>query len=232
LREKEQMIRGKRAALVTLTFLCGWASAPLSANAPPSADPMTVVRSGVQQVIRVFNDRQMALDQRREKLRSMSRQYIDFDSMAKSALGPHWRKLTQSQRDEFIPVFADFIQDAYLSQLQQATVEKVRQEANSATVRFIRETYFGADYAEVDSSVALPNQNGPLKVNFLMHRNAGRWRVYDISIDSIGIVANYRNQFNRVINRDGYGALVSDLKAKLQQLQHYMNQEAHSSAAP
>jgi phospholipid transport system substrate-binding protein len=228
------MIRIKpvTAAIVVLTILCGFSAIPLKASVPPQADPMGVVQYGVKQVIAVFNNQQMPLNQRRDKLRSMSSEYLDFVSMAKSALGPHWRELGQSQRDEFVPLFADFIQDAYLSKLEQGTVEKVRQEATAAKIDFVRQAYFGHNYAEVYTTVKLQDQNDPLQVNFMMHRTDNGWRVYDLSIDAISIVGNYRTQFNRVINRSGYAVLVQDLKAKRQQLRTYMNQEMRSAASP
>jgi ABC-type transporter MlaC component len=75
---------------------------------------MNVIRTGINQIIGVLNDHQMALNQRREKLRSMSLNYFDFDSMARSVLGNHRRDLTPAERIEFVPQFAEFIQDAYL----------------------------------------------------------------------------------------------------------------------
>jgi phospholipid transport system substrate-binding protein len=78
----------------------------------------------------------------------------------------------------------------------------------------------------------LQDQNDPLQVNFMMHRTDNGWRVYDLSIDAISIVGNYRTQFDRVINRSGYTVLVQELKVKRQQLRTYMNQEMRSSASP
>ncbi len=210
---------------------CAAAITIVAAAAPAPPDPITVLKTGLDQVITVFNDQRMPLNQRRQKLRSMSLQYFDFDSMAKSALGYHWRDLTPAQRNEFVPLFAEFIQDAYLSKMEQATVEKIRQEVKTANVRFLKQTYFNSDYAEVFSTVALEDQKDPLEVNYLMHQNDGHWQVYDVSIDAISLIANYRNQFNRVINNEGYQKLIADLRAKREQLRQYMSQEARNLAA-
>jgi phospholipid transport system substrate-binding protein len=227
------MIRRKSAAafLFGVLLLCATAIPTVIATVPAPADPMTVIKTGIDQVIAVFNDQQMPLDQRREKLRSISSQYLDFESMAKSVLGYHWRDLTAAQRDEFIPLFSEFMQDAYLSKMEQATVEKIRQEANTANVRFLKQTYFSSDYAEVFSTVMLQDQKDPLEINFLMHQDDGQWRVYDVTVDAISLVSNYRIQFNRVINNEGYQKLLTDLQAKCEQLRQYMNQEARNSAS-
>jgi phospholipid transport system substrate-binding protein len=227
------MIRRKSAAAFSLVlfFWCAAAIPTAIATAQPRPDPMTVIKTVLDQVIAVFNDQQMPLNQRREKLQSMSLQYFDFESMAKSALGYHWRDLTPAQRNQFVPLFTEFIQDAYLSKMEQATVEKIRQEAKTANVRFLKQAYFNSDYAEVFSTLALQDQKDPLEVNYLMHQKDGQWRVYDVTVDAISLIANYRNQFNRVINNEGYQKLIGDLQAKREQLRQYMNQEARNSAS-
>jgi phospholipid transport system substrate-binding protein len=233
-REGMEMIGKKSAAVFLFIVLLSYAAAiaTVAATAPASPDPISVIKNGFDQVIVVFNNQHMPLGQRREKLRSMSLQYFDFKSMAKSVLGYHWRDLTPAQRNEFVPLFSEFIQDAYLSQMEQATVEKIRRAVNTANVRFLKQTYFGSDYAEVFSTVALQDQKDPLEVNYLMHQNGGQWRVYDVTVDAISLIENYRNQFNRIINNEGYQKLIADLQAKSEQLQQYMNQEARNSAAP
>jgi phospholipid transport system substrate-binding protein len=224
--------RKTSAALSIVVFLSCASTIPTAiALASPPVDPMTVVKTGLDRVLAVFNDQGMPLNQRREKLRSMSLQYFDFESMAKSALGYHWRDLTPAQRNEFVPLFTEFIQDAYLSKMEQATVEKIREGAKTANVRFLKQTYFSSDYAEVFSTVALQDRKDSLDVNYLMHQSDGQWRVYDVTVDAISLVANYRNQFNRIINNDGYTRLIADLQAKREQLRQYMNQEARNSAS-
>jgi phospholipid transport system substrate-binding protein len=227
------MIRRKSsiAFTIVLLLLCTARVQAVIAAAPAPTDPMNVVKTGIDQVIAIFNDQQMPLSQRREKLRSMSLNYFDFDSMAKSVLGYHWRDLTPAQRSQFVPLFTEFIQDAYLSNLEQAMVEKIRQEAKTAEVKFLKQTYFGADYAEVFSTVALEDHRDPLEVNYLMHQSDGQWQVYDVTVDAISLIANYRNQFNRIINNEGYPKLIADLEAKRQQLREYIDQEARPSAS-
>ena len=110
-------------------------------------------------------------------------------------------------------------------------VEKIRHEAKTAEVKFLKQTYFGADYAEVFSIVALEDHRDPLEVNYLMHQSDGQWQVYDVTVDAISLIANYRNQFNRIINNEGYPKLIADLEAKRQQLREYINQEARPSAS-
>ncbi|HJU11047.1 MAG TPA: ABC transporter substrate-binding protein, partial [Candidatus Binataceae bacterium] len=180
--------------LIVVMLSCALTVESGIADVPPTADPMTVIKTGVNQVVAVFNDQQMPLDQRREKLRSMSLQYFDFDNMAKSVLGYHWKDLTPAQRSQFVPLFTEFIQDAYLSKLEQATVDKIREEAKTAVVQFDKQTYLGPDDAEVFTTIALQGYKDPIPVNYILHQTNGHWRVYDVKIDAISLIANYRNQ--------------------------------------
>ncbi len=76
----------------------------------------------------------------------------------------------------------------------------------------------------------MQEQKDPVQVNYLMHLDGGHWRIYDVTIDAISVIANYRNQFNRVINRNGYDQLVADLKSKQQQFRQTLDQP--DSSAP
>jgi phospholipid transport system substrate-binding protein len=74
------------------------------------------------------------------------------------------------------------------------------------------------DNAEVSSSVLIPERAQPVAVNYRMALDGNDWRVYDITIDGISVIANYRTQFNRVLNQGGYDKLVNALKQKQQAL--------------
>ena len=203
-------------------------SSPAPGRADPSdsstGDPMAELKSAISEAIALFQNQSMPLTQRREKLRDLAMRRFDFAVMARSVLGYHWRELNADQRSQFIPVFAGFIQDAYLSKLRDYTVQKVQQEVQTLNIQYTRETFDGPDYAQVNTSVRLQEQKDPVQVNYLMHLDGGHWRIYDVTIDAISVIANYRNQFNRVINTNGYEQLVADLKSKQQQFRQTLDQ--------
>jgi phospholipid transport system substrate-binding protein len=199
------------------------AGSPLASRTTTSAvvspnDPLQLVKSGLQEAIAIFQDKTLSVDARRAKLREAAARYFDFAYMARSALGPHWRDLTPAQRNEFVPLFTTFIEEVYLSKVKDYSVEKVQNEVKSANIQFVRESYNGPDYAEVYSTVALKEHPDPIQVDYLLKKDEDGWRVYDITLDAISVMANYRNQFNRVINNDGYEKLLADLRAKSAQL--------------
>jgi phospholipid transport system substrate-binding protein len=209
--------------MILATAAIAAAGSPLAPRTTTSAvvssnDPLQLVKNGLQEAITIFQDKSLTLDNRRAKLRDAAGRYFDFEYMARSALGPHWRDLTPAQRNEFVPLFRTFIEQVYLSKVKDYSVEKVQDEVQSTKIQFVRESYDGPDYARVYSTVVLKDHPDPLQVNYLLKKDEDGWRVYDITIDAISVMANYRNQFNRVINNDGYDKLVADLRAKSEQL--------------
>ena len=199
-------------------------AAPAGAQVPmqvsvSSDDATASVKTIIDQSIVVFKDRQLSAPDRETKLRSIAESHFDFREMAKSAIGYHWKTLTPAQQAEFVPLFTTFIEDAYLSRIESYSVEKINQQIQSSMIQFIKQTSNGPDYAEVFSTVVLQDRKDPIAVNYEMRRDGSEWRIYDITIDAISVIANYRNQFNRVLNSDGYDKLVSIIRQKIQGLQ-------------
>ena len=182
------------------------------------ADPTAMVKAVIDQATDVVRDTQTPTAARDKRLREIAEANFDFADMARTTLGYHWRQLTPQQQAEFVPLFASFMENVYLSKLQEYSVQKIRQTATSSAVSFTGQQYDGADYAEVHSTVLLKDKPPPIKVDYLVRRDGASWKIYDLNIDAISVMANYRQQFNRVLNNDGYPALVGMLRKKVQEL--------------
>jgi phospholipid transport system substrate-binding protein len=176
----------------------------LPARADDAGSPMAVVQNTVNQALEVLRDKATPLQQRQEKLRQIVAQSFDFTEMSKSALGYQWKKLTPQQQQEFTTVFISFIEDSYLSKLN---------DYRGQQVQFIRASQDGADYAQVNTNIVREGKD-PIHLDFRLRQEGGAWKVYDVTVDAISIIANYRNQFNRVMNNQGYDKLIQDLKEK------------------
>lgn len=189
--------------IVALTLVCASASLARAAN-----DPMTVVKTVVDQAIEVLKDQQTPLPQRQKKLRDLVNDNFDFRAMSRTALGYHWRNISPEQRTEFTQAFTAFVQDSYLSRMQDYSGQKVE---------VLKSRSQGDGYVEVMSRIV---QNGkqPVPVDYMLHLENSNWRIYDVTVDNISIIANYRNQFNRVVNNQGFDKLLQDLKSKQTEL--------------
>jgi phospholipid transport system substrate-binding protein len=213
------------SAALAVGVFCAMGLMPRGARAQANAsaavmgaDPTAMVRAVIDQATEVVRDTQTATAARDKRLREIAEANFDFADMARTTLGYHWRQLSQQQQAQFVPLFATFMENVYLSKLQEYGVQKVRETATSSNVSFTGQQYDGADYAEVHSTVLLKDHPTPVKVDYLVRRDGTSWKIYDLNVDAISVMANYRQQFNRVLNNDGYPALVSMLQKTVQQL--------------
>jgi phospholipid transport system substrate-binding protein len=167
--------------------------------------PAEQVRETVDQLLMILNDPQLKgerkKDQRREKLRQVMHQRFDFTEMAKRSLGAHWRRLSPEQQKEFVKLFTRLLEDAYLDKIESYNGEKVQ---------FLKERQDDT-YAEVETKI-IDNRGQAFSVDYRLHNVNGNWKVYDVIIEDISLVNNYRSQFNRVLSRSSYEELLERMR--------------------
>ena len=178
------------------------------AHADTGDSAMTVTQTMVNHALEIMANKATPLQQRRRQLRQGVESNFDFTEMSRSALGYNWRSLTPDQRAKFTQLFTSFIEDAYLSKIQDYSGQQVQ---------FQGETSLGQGYTQINTNIVQPGKN-PIAVNYLLLQKDNGWKIYDVTVDAISIIANYRNQFNRVINEKGFDQLMAELQAKQQQL--------------
>lgn len=193
-----------------LVLMIAQAASPVPAWALTT--PMDTVNQVINKTLPVLRDKRTPLPQRRRQLRGLLEQHFDFSDMARIALGYHWRQIGPSQRAQFTQLFTAFIENAYLSKIQ---------DYSGQDVAILGENSEGEGFARVRSQIMQPGKQ-PIKVDYLLRDLDGDWKIYDVTVDAISIVANYRNQFNRVINDQGFDKLMADMQTKQQQLQASM----------
>ena len=128
---------------------------------------------------------------------------FDLREMTRRTLGPHWQGLTEAERAEFVTLFGDLLDRAYFTRIAAYNGEKITVLADS----------IDGDLATVRTRI-VTQQGTEVPVDYRMLRRGDRWVVYDVSIEGVSLVANYRAQFNRIIQTSSYQALVDRLRAK------------------
>jgi len=195
------------AAIVTVAVV---ALLPVRFTALAQGSAMTATQQLVNQALRILRDKQKSVIDKRRELKGLIETRFDATKMARSTLGYHWRSLSPGQRNDFTRLFTAFIEAAYLDKVQDYSGQQVQ---------FGQAHSLGQGYSEVDTTIVEPHADqNPLRVGYLLEQASGEWKVYDVTVDNISIIANYRNQFNRVINQQGFPKLMADLRAKQQQL--------------
>lgn len=131
---------------------------------------------------------------------------VDFDEVARRALGPHWQARTEVERAEFVALCKDVMAASYLATLRTHLGPSMRLVAESADGRF----------ASVLTQMQRP-QGPPAPVEYRMHQRDGRWLIFDVRVDGVSLVGAYRRQFNSIVQTSSYAALVQRLHEYLAQ---------------
>jgi len=200
------------ALAVTLSW--GGLTTARAATAPPA---MPEIRSLGDRILAVAKDPSCRTNREgcRERLRVLIEQYWDTTDMARSALGYHWKTLDDQQRQQFTKLFSDLVESIYLS---RSNFSKAQKYTDTVTIDYIKEIPEGEDYRKITTAITLKPGDKPIRVDYRTHWADGKWMVYDILVEDISLTGNYRNQFNRVINNQGYPELVRLLQDKLEQI--------------
>ena len=209
-----RLLRLAIAAVATIAFASIINSlTPVPARADTGNSPMAVTQAMVNHALQIMANKTMPVRQRRRELREAIENEFDFSEMSRSALGYHWRNLSPDDRAQFTGLFTAFIEDAYLSKIQDYSGQQVR---------FDGQAPLGQGYAQINTDIVQPGKS-PIAVNYLLLQKGDSWKIYDVTVEAISIIANYRNQFNRVINEKGFPTLMADLRAKQQELASLLN---------
>lgn len=141
------------------------------------------------------------------KVTESVRGFLDIDELARRALVDHWAKLTKAQQDEYLAVLRGLIEDNYIKGLR-ANLEY--------TVAYKGETTNPDKTVLVSTEVTSKKRGRPVKiaVDYVLVESGGKLRCFDIKTDGVGLVANYRAQFNKIIAKDGFDGLLAKMKKK------------------
>jgi len=142
-------------------------------------------------------------EEKKKSIRAVVDEVIDWEEMSRRSLGIHWQKRTDEEKREFVRLFSLLIEKTYRDKAEDYAGEKVN---------YVGEKIDG-DYAEVESRI-LTSKNTEIPVNYKMTKKQGKWWVYDIVIEGVSFVNNYRTQFNSILSSSSYPGLVKQLKAK------------------
>jgi phospholipid transport system substrate-binding protein len=194
--------------------LAVWAilSSLLTAGYIPAARagvPQEKVRETINEVLDILADKTPPEPERQARLRQAVLKRFSFAEMAQRSLAQHWRALTPEQRQEFEQLFTDLLLDSY--------IDKVERSEGKEYIRYTKET-IEADRALVHTEI-VQERDENIEVEYRLLQSHGDWQVFDVIIEGVSLVNNYRTQFNKIIREESYDALVKKLKQKSAQLE-------------
>jgi phospholipid transport system substrate-binding protein len=201
----------KFAVIRVIVFLLTFNLA-LAVTGARAESPTEAVKSVVDEVIRILQDPALKApalkQQRRDRVKQVVDRRFDYNEMAKRSLGAPWRSLNASQRQEFVRLFGELLEASYSGKVMNYQGEKIQ---------YLQEMAEDADYAEVRTVVLRKNDKIPM--NYRLMRTDQGWMVYDVVIEGVSLVSNYRSQFSQVIRESSYNGLLSRLRTKINELQ-------------
>jgi len=193
---------------ITLIFFILILSAG-SVQADPES-PMEVVKGTVNKVIALLTDKKLKtpaqLENRRRLIEEAIGRHYDYEEMAKRTLAMHWRTLNEQQKPEFVNVFKTFLAEVYTKKIEGYAGEQVL---------YLSERFRGA-YALVRTKLISEKVDLPMDYHLL--KKPEGWYVFDVVIDGVSLVRNYRDQFDRFIRSSSYEDLVKKLREKSEEL--------------
>jgi phospholipid transport system substrate-binding protein len=175
---------------------------PATAGAPSDQ-----LRTQIDRVLKTLEDPDLKQEgrakERRLAVRRIANDIFDFGETARRSLGRHWQPRTPAERDEFVQLFSDLLERSYISRVELYGGEKIQYLGDSTE----------GDQAKVQTKL-LTKGGSEIPIEYRMHRKGERWLVYDVIIEGVSLIANYRTQFNKIIQTSSYQELVRKMKTK------------------
>ena len=141
--------------------------------------------------------------ERRAAVRQIANEIFDFGEIARRSLGRYWQPLSEAQRAEFVGLFGDLLERSYISKIELYGGEKIVYSGER----------MDGDLAIVSTKILTKNGT-EVPIDYRLFKRGDSWKVYDVNIEGISLVSNYRTQFNKIIQSNGYNTLVDRMKAK------------------
>jgi phospholipid transport system substrate-binding protein len=177
-----------------------------ASRAIAAGNPQAVIQTGTDQVLQLLKQYPENTHERRQKIWAVVKGYFDFDSIAKRAVGPIWNAQSPEKQQEFTRDFSRLLFNTYMRKIEKYTNEKLT----------YRPQQVGGDHAVIEALV-VGDQPGPIHIDYYLHLENGDWKVYDVVIEGVGLVVNYRSQFNEILSRSSFDDLLRQLREKVAQ---------------
>lgn len=187
-------------AWLALTLLCGIA---LSGPARADMTPTAAVKEAIGEVLVILKNETYDREQRWAEIGKIIDARFDFRSMSQSVLASNWQEATAEEKRQFVEFFSQYLEDTYRTKIESYT---------NQSVEYIGE-HIRKDRATVDTAILTDAARIP--VTYRLKNNDGTWFAYDVIIEGVSLVNNYRNTFNAIIKAEGMNGLLIDLEGRI-----------------
>ncbi len=172
-----------------------------------AGEPGDLIMKTIDKGLTVLKDpslqgKEMA-DKRKQKLWKELSPMFNFEEMSKRVLGKYWRKRSPEEKKEFVGIFTETLKDTYIGETDSYSGEKVI---------YLREKQDNK-YSKVQTKFITKTRK-EASVDFRLLNNGGKWKIYDVIIEGVSLVNNYRSQFSNILIRSSHEELVQKIRLK------------------
>jgi phospholipid transport system substrate-binding protein len=169
--------------------------------------PTDQLRAQIDRAVKILDDSELKKDgrqrDRRTAVRQVANDIFDFSETAKRSLARHWSPRTQGERDEFVALFTDLLERSYIGKIELYGGEKIH---------FVGEAVEGE--GAVVRTKLVTKQGTEIPIDYRMLKRGDKWLVYDVVIEGVSLISNYRTQFNKIITTSSFQELIKKMKTK------------------
>ena len=167
--------------------------------------PLELVKASVSRVLAIVQAPHVARDggPRRAEIRRVAQRLFDFDEMSRLTLARHWKDRSVQEQEEFVRLFTDLLERSYLTTIENYAGEKITLLGESIS----------GPYAQVRSRI-ITDRRVEISIEYRLLQSGGQWAVYDVLLDGVSLVSNYRSQFNSIIRTSSFSELLAKLSSK------------------
>jgi len=202
----QQQLAGKKFVVVLLSFFCLLST--VGGAAAVSPEPMAQIKTSVDEILRIVREskadsKSVISDVKRQRIMDVVYDRFDFRAMSQLAMARNWKAITAKEQDRFVTLFAKVLENTYYDRIN----------SYSGEVILFKEQELKDDKAVVSSVVVKNNTETP--VVYRLRSVGGKWMVYDVIIEGVSLVRNYRTQFDSIIEKEKYDGLIRRLEEKI-----------------
>ena len=190
---------------VLLTLITGFALA-FTAMSFAGNSPTDVVRTSVDAVLAILDNEQLNYDDKRTQIRVIVKERFDFRAMSQRTLATNWKKTTDEEKEKFVELFSQLIENSYVGKIESYTNERVDYPGEKVSGRkAVVETLI------ITSSADIP-------VDYRLYEKGDQWLVYDVIIEGVSLISNYRSSYQEIMKKEGFDGLLAKMKEKIDEL--------------
>jgi phospholipid transport system substrate-binding protein len=168
--------------------------------------PTDDVRASVDAMLEILQNEQLCKEDKRAQMSTVINKRFDFRAMSQRTLATNWKKTTDEEKQQFVALFSQLIENSYVGKIEAYTDEKVEYPGEKVKGR----------KAVVETLIITSSADVP--VNYKVYQKGDQWLVYDVIIEGVSLISNYRSSYQEIMKKEGFDGLIAKMQAKIDEL--------------